>query len=397
MKKLFCAILVVIIALTSFAYATDETYPVTAKYVFYNTFDMSNQTVVYTKSLDTQYLKPGDTVYVGGMSKNYTFWANVPGFERLAWQGGVYSVHGGNDDDQFIYSGHLDVTGTMVGEPIYIEFAYAPYADYYYVEHYCGDVLVETDKILGFIGTTYTGSYKEYDGFEPESTSSGRVPLRYTGVEPLTLVVKYKALGEVVPSPTAEPTVEPSPTPTPPQEKPTPTPKITPEPTATSKPTPSPTVVPTPTVTPVTPPPIIPTPTPRIIYKTEYIQATPEIRTEYITATPKIIYKTEYIEVTPEPTLEIAETAETTTPHWALVNLILMLLSALGMAKFDKKKKYNIFHIIFGIGAIVLFVLTENLFFPMVWVDKYTIFMAIIFIGAILSHIFGKKDNETDK
>lgn len=383
MKKIISFILTAIVLLTSFAYATDEAEvnPVNAKYIFYDTFDMSNQTVVYTQTLDTQYFKPGDSVYVAGMSKNYTFWANVPGFERIAWQGGVYSVHGGNDNDPFIYTGHLNVTGTMVSEPVNIEFAYAPYADYYYVEHWCDDILVETDKILGFIGTIYAGQYKEYDGFEPESTSSGVVPLRYTGVEPLTLIVKYKSLTEVTPTPT--PTYEPSPPPKY-EDEPTPTPTATNETTPTPTPTatPTPTIIPSPEVTP-TPP----TPTPRIIYKTEYIQATPEIRTEYITATPQIIYKTEYVEVTPE-------TAETATPHWALVNLILMLLSALGMAKFDKKKKYNIFHIIFGIGAIILFIVTENLLFPMVWVDKYTIFMALIFVGAILSHIFGKNNGE---
>ena len=83
--------------------------------------------------------------------------------------------------------------------------------------------------------------------------------------------------------------------------------------------------------------------------------------------------------------------------HWALVNLILMLCSALGMIKFEDKKKYNVFNIMFAVASILVFVFTENTFLPMALVDKYTLFMIALFIGEALSHLLMFKKKQENK
>lgn len=401
---IFFLTIVLIFSLGITAYAAEDTYPVNAEWRFYDDFEIDSANLVYTKTLPTQYLAPGEEVYVKGVSPNYYFFTTVPGYEKMAWQGGLYMVLGGGNPDPFIYDGYLDVRGTMIAEPLDIIFEYSPYADYYYVNHYCDGTLVDTDKILGLIGESYTGQYKTYDDFDPVSATSGVVPLRTTGMAALTLECHYESKATPSPSPT------PTPSPTPDEtvdnsSTPSPTPKDdsmeTPNPTSTPFPktTPKPTAKPTPTPRVIT---IIqtPDPTPQIFFQEEP-SPTPEV--VYIQATPEIIY------VTPEPTAEIIEEpnvplASFNNPeeveegdHWALVNLILMICSALGMIKFEDKKKYNVFNIMFAVASILVFVFTENTFLPMAFVDKYTLFMIALFIGEALSHLLMFKKKQENK
>lgn len=416
-KKLVIIFLVTILLglLSPTAFADDvEPQPVHTEYWFYDDFNMDSANIVYKKDLGTQYIVPGEEVYVAGASTNsFYFFATVTGFEKFAWQGGLYMVIGGGNPDPFEYEGYLDVRGTMIDEPIDIVFTYSPYADYYYIEHYCGEELVETEKRLGYIGESYTAAYKTYDNFEPVSATSGTVPLRYVGVEPLTLVCTYQAI-EADPTPTPEPEVTPTPEP---EETPTPEPEVTPTPEPEVTPTADPITEPTSNPTPV--PTDVPTPTPQVIFVTP--QPTPQIITQPVIVTtpePQIVYitpePTPYVEptpqvifVTPEPVEEIKDDevplAIFNDPkvvqdegHWALVNLILMLCTALGMLKFEQKKKYNVFNVMFAMAAIILFVFTESTFLPMVLVDKYTLIMAALFIGEALSHIFAKDREEKE-
>ena len=415
---IFFLTIVLIFSLGITAYAAEDTYPVNAEWRFYDNFEIDSANLVYTKTLPTQYLAPGEEVYVKGVSPNYYFFTTVPGYEKMAWQGGLYMVLGGGNPDPFIYDGYLDVRGTMIAEPLDIIFEYSPYADYYYVNHYCDGTLVDTDKILGLIGESYTGQYKTYEDFNPVSATSGIVPLRTTGMAVLTLECHYesKAAPSPTPSPTPTPTPEVTATPTPTPEsstEPDPTPvDETPNPTSTPNPptsTPKPVVTPTPKVITIIQP--QPTPTPaiffqepdpetRIIYITS--EVTPEIR--YIESTPQVIYVTptpEPVEIIEEPNAPLASfnnpTAVEEGDHWALVNLILMLCSALGMIKFEDKKKYNVFNIMFAVASILVFVFTENTFLPMALVDKYTLFMIALFIGEALSHILMFKKKQENK
>lgn len=91
---------------------------------------------------------------------------------------------------------------------------------------------------------------------------------------------------------------------------------------------------------------------------------------------------------------------------WALVNLILMLITILILIKVPRRKeddqtdKYyykhhnNIIGILLAIAAVILFILTENVWLPMVMVDSWTIWMAFICGGAIVARFFNRTTKE---
>lgn len=76
--------------------------------------------------------------------------------------------------------------------------------------------------------------------------------------------------------------------------------------------------------------------------------------------------------------------------NWALINLILMILTALALLKLSDRR-YSILSPILVICSIVLFILTENTLSEMILVDKYTIYMLIIYVLEVASRFLGKK------
>lgn len=80
--------------------------------------------------------------------------------------------------------------------------------------------------------------------------------------------------------------------------------------------------------------------------------------------------------------------------EWALVNLILMVLTILALIKFNRK--VNWVNVVVAAVAAIIFVLTENTFSHMVMVDKYTILMIAIYVLEIVIRLFGKKDKKED-
>ena len=103
---------------------------------------------------------------------------------------------------------------------------------------------------------------------------------------------------------------------------------------------------------------------------------------------------------------------------WALLNLILAILTALGsvlllIGYIGKKKKeeedetgenveytvkkkgvWRVLSLIPGIGAIVAFILTENMRNPMVFTDRWTLLMVIIAVIQVIVAILAKKEKE---
>ena len=99
---------------------------------------------------------------------------------------------------------------------------------------------------------------------------------------------------------------------------------------------------------------------------------------------------------------------------WALLNLILAILTALGsvlllIGYFGKKKKedgenvqytvnkkggWRVFSLVPGIGAIVAFFLTESLSGSMVFTDRWTLLMVIIAVIQVIVAILAKKKKE---
>ncbi|MEG1965234.1 MAG: hypothetical protein RR064_03710, partial [Oscillospiraceae bacterium] len=105
---------------------------------------------------------------------------------------------------------------------------------------------------------------------------------------------------------------------------------------------------------------------------------------------------------------------------WALINLILTFVTAIAAISiivplFRKKKdddkkddsddeeeekeyknrtKMRLLSIIPMIASIIAFVLTENIFTPMFFVDKWTILMAVIALVQLVIYLFVRRDND---
>ena len=262
------------------------------------------------------------------------------------------------------------------------------------------------------------------------------------------------------PAPTEEPTPTPAPTeestPTPaPTEEPTPTPAPTEEPTPTpapteeSTPTPAPTEEPTPTPAPnPNPNPATPTPTP----VAPVVPATVATPTPKPTATPSTTPSDnggkgdgnndgeigETINDNETPLANGEDIADNATPlaglgtgAWALINLILtivttllsilLLIGYIGKKKkalededgnvvldengkevmeYEKNKKglWRLISIIPALIAIIVFIFTEDMTLPMIFVDKWTILHVVIaLVQVVVMVLCKKKKDENDE
>ena len=246
--------------------------------------------------------------------------------------------------------------------------------------------------------------------------------------------VVLKAVWEANPTPTPIPSEEPTPTPAP-TEEPTPTPAPTEEPTPTPAPNPNPNPA-TPTPAPVAPvvPATVATPTP-----------TP-------TATPSTTPSDnggkgdgnndgeigETINDNETPLANGEDIADNATPlaglgtgAWALINLILtivttllsilLLIGYIGKKKkalededgnvvldengkevmeYEKNKKglWRLISIIPALIAIIVFIFTEDMTLPMIFVDKWTILHVVIaLVQVVVMVLCKKKKDENDE
>ncbi|MFR3399136.1 MAG: InlB B-repeat-containing protein [Clostridia bacterium] len=246
------------------------------------------------------------------------------------------------------------------------------------------------------------------------------------------------------PTPTPAPTEEPTPTPAP-TEEPTPTPAPTEEPT----PTPAPTGEPTPTPAPnPNPNPATPTPTP----VAPVVPATVATPTPKPTATPSTTPSDnggkgdgnndgetgETINDNETPLANGEDIADNATPlaglgtgAWALINLILtivttllsilLLIGYIGKKKkalededgnvvldengkevmeYEKNKKglWRLISIIPALIAIIVFIFTEDMTLPMIFVDKWTILHVVIaLVQVVVMVLCKKKKDENDE
>ena len=258
------------------------------------------------------------------------------------------------------------------------------------------------------------------------------------------------------PTPTPAPTEEPTPTPAP-TEEPTPTPAPTEEPTPTpapteeSTPTPVPTEESTPTPAPnpnPNPNPATPTPTP----VAPVVPATVATPTPKPTATPSTTPSDnggkgdgnndgeigETINDNETPLANDEDIADNATPlaglgtgAWALINLILtivttllsilLLIGYIGKKKkalededgnvvldengkevmeYEKNKKglWRLISIIPALIAIIVFIFTEDMTLPMIFVDKWTILHVVIaLVQVVVMVLCKKKKDENDE
>ena len=258
------------------------------------------------------------------------------------------------------------------------------------------------------------------------------------------------------PTPTPAPTEEPTPTPAP-TEEPTPTPIPTEEPTPTpapteeATPTPAPTEESTPTPAPnpnPNPNPATPTPTP----VAPVVPATVATPTPKPTATPSTTPSDnggkgdgnndgeigETINDNETPLANGEDIADNATPlaglgtgAWALINLILtivttllsilLLIGYIGKKKkalededgnvvldengkevmeYEKNKKglWRLISIIPALIAIIVFIFTEDMTLPMIFVDKWTLLHVVIaLVQVVVMVLCKKKKDENDE
>ena len=195
------------------------------------------------------------------------------------------------------------------------------------------------------------------------------------------------------------------------------------KPTPEEEPTPTPTPTPLPTL-PTTPAPT--TPARRVTRSTATVTQPTSRPSEQITEneTPKAESEPEVIEDEETPLAPMAGGA------WALVNLILMLLTVLaslllllgylGKKKYAKEDEYgNALHdangneiidytrnkkgfwrvasLIPAIAAVIAFALTENMRLPMVMTDRWTLLMVIIAVVQLIVAVLCKKKKESEE
>ena len=175
---------------------------------------------------------------------------------------------------------------------------------------------------------------------------------------------------------------------------------------SSSTPTPAPEQAPTPTpvpgIVPAAPAPA-PTPVRRVAPAATATPAPTAKPTETIAESepPKAESEPEVIEDEETPLAPMAGGA------WALVNLVLMILTVLAsllmlLGVIGKKRGRNnksfwrIASLIPAIGALAAFVLTENMKLPMAMVDRWTLLMVIIAVLQVIVAAMSKKQNESE-
>ena len=173
---------------------------------------------------------------------------------------------------------------------------------------------------------------------------------------------------------------------------------------SSSTPTPeqAPTPTPVPVIVPAAPAPA-PTPVRRVAPAATATPAPTAKPTETIAESepPKAESEPEVIEDEETPLAPMAN------GKWALVNLVLMILTVLAsllmlLGVIGKKRGRNnksfwrIASLIPAIGALAAFVLTENMKLPMAMVDRWTLLMVIIAVLQLIVAAMSKKQNESE-
>ena len=172
--------------------------------------------------------------------------------------------------------------------------------------------------------------------------------------------------------------------------------------TPTHAPEQAPTPTPVPVIVPAAPAPA-PTPVRRVAPAATATPAPTAKPTETIAESepPKAESEPEVIEDEETPLAPMAN------GKWALVNLVLMILTVLAsllmlLGVIGKKRGRNnksfwrIASLIPAIGALAAFVLTENMKLPMAMVDRWTLLMAVIAVLQLIVAVMSKKQNESE-
>jgi len=110
-----------------------------------------------------------------------------------------------------------------------------------------------------------------------------------------------------------------------------------------------------------------------------------------------------YAEEIVDDGVPLYSTGPNAADHWALLNLILMFVSIMMLIRFRQRKndehqykrRGNLLTVICAGLGVILFIVTENIYAPMVFVDEYTLYHVILTLGAIGTRV-ASKDKEVE-
>ena len=114
---------------------------------------------------------------------------------------------------------------------------------------------------------------------------------------------------------------------------------------------------------------------------------------EYVTEQPKLTSKESSVQVNDSFT-PLTENASK-DKNWALINLILTLMTVMALLKLSDKR-YNIIAVIMPIISVLLFVFTEHTQYDMIMVDNWTLWMLLIYVIMLMSRILGRTKDKDD-
>ena len=404
-----------------------QAQPVHVEYSFYNNYE--HEQVLGSIVEDYNY-EPGDVFNVLSISgtENYYFRYQLAGYESTYWQGGLYCIIGGDNYETgvFTHEGWIDVrNAVMVNGPVDIYFEYYPYADFYYIETYLQNEdgtyptePTETVRKSGYIYQAYSTDFEEYENYTPDeesSTLSGVIPLRTIGEDYLRLRCYYtlNPIEEETTAPeeeiieTAAVPVETSPESEPESETPEPTQPVEPEQESESEVIESAAV---PSIAETDPVEEIPETTPAaspytrvtqpVVYTALPVPSIPPIQLIEQETEERESSEENYVSIqeTTPPLASQPESLQHSKTTWALLNLILMIMTCLALVKKkDDKRKYFFLSIIVPILSILAFVFSENVRNTMVFVDKYTFLMIMLYLIQLLSRFLGKKEDKEEE
>ena len=392
--------------------AEEKTYTVSYTYRVWSQWTECEQGTLLSEETHTNQYKVGDEVWIPSIVSNGSYLFALPGHpQEVLWgHAGTVLEGGGNPEDlgaEFLYpDGYL--IPSMIAENVDLIYNYGPLYDTVRCEDYMQDdngnyQLVNSTDYSCSIGYDISRKSKEIEGYTFNDKLSNLVvhlSLRSLGDDLFKLTRYWDK--NVEPEPDPDPTPEPDPVIPEPQPEPDPDP-----------------VIPTPT-----PEPVIPTPQPVTPvtpteggggdgedYEVITIAAAP---TPAATITSTTEETEEPLEEIDDIKIPLAKTEET----WALVNLIAMvitvtvslILTILGWYNRwrrrnieldeEENEKYQfwlrnkiLFRIInsaLAIISIITFILTENIFLRLVFVDRFTPLMIAFAILAIGAALFSK-------
>ena len=319
-------------------------------------------------------------------------------YQFLGWQ---------HENEDYVQPGETKVWYYDDFDKKYNKITYiAKYQPAVVIEWYDGDELVNSENSFESLSSSYEYDKENFEKWVTENDENAEETYFPNGINEEVKIIKlYATFTE--PEPTLDPVqpgddpVQPGSDPGQPGDDPIPAP----EPTEIQKDIPIQKSTPIKSTTPVK---VKQTPVEVIEYYTAKTYEAPEIAP---------IEKEETTEEISEEGTPLGLNSHKSQKYWALVNLIEMIItviiSIILILRFlwmkrsededDEEEKRNLklpirlISILVAVIAFIFFVITENIFYPMIMVDKYTFIATIILIIQLCICVFARATKEEEE